>query len=120
MRKTSLAVIGSALLGAGLIAVACAAQPAPRSTTTTVEIRDFVFAPVRVEVAAGDTIAWVNRDAVPHTASAASGAWDSGELRTGATWKRVATAGETIEYVCAYHPSMRGTIVVSASLPRTR
>jgi plastocyanin len=108
--KALFPVVGSALFGAGLVAVALAGEPS--RTTTTVDMRDFVFEPAAVEVAVGDTIVWVNRDVVPHTATAETGSWDSGEMRMGARWAWVAEHADTVEYVCAYHPSMRGTIVV--------
>lgn len=110
MRRIAVAVIGPALLGAGLFAVMEASE---RPRRHVVEMRGFAFAPARVEVARGDTVVWVNRDALPHTATAADAAWDSGEMRAHATWGRVADTAGRYEYICAYHPSMRGTIVVS-------
>jgi plastocyanin len=109
--KGLVTVIGSALLGAGLVAAACAAEPA-RPATTPVDIRGFAFAPARVEVSVGDTVVWINRDALPHTATADSRAWDSGELRTGARWSWIPADTGTVEYICAYHPNMRGSIDV--------
>ena len=37
-----------------------------QSREVTVEIRDFAFAPGNLEVIAGATVTWVNRDAAPH------------------------------------------------------
>jgi plastocyanin len=118
--KALVLVIGSALAGAGLIATAvassgtdaegAASEPGPRAVV--VEARGFAFAPNRVSAAVGDTIVWVNRDALPHTATAQSGAWDSGELGTEESWSFVATRAGTIDYLCAYHPTMRGRIEV--------
>jgi plastocyanin len=111
--------IGSALAGAGLIAVAVArgGEPAARETEpaarVVVEMRGFGFQPARVSAAIGDTVVWVNRDALPHTATAADGAWDSGELAGGQSWSRVVTEAGAVDYVCAYHPTMRGRIDVA-------
>jgi len=108
VKELALPTIGSALVGAGLIALGIGDGP---SATRTVEMRDFVFRPARIEVDVGDTVVWLNRDALPHTATA-RGAWDSGGMASGARWSWVASRRDTVEYICTYHPTMRGTIVV--------
>jgi plastocyanin len=107
VRRLALAVIGPALLGAGLFAVLQGASGPQRHV---IEMRGFAFVPAQVTVARGDTVVWINRDALPHTAT--SEQWDSGEMRAQATWGVVADDTGTLEYICAYHPSMRGTITV--------
>lgn len=101
-----------------LIAMAPPGAPggsAPGVTTHTVEIRNFVFSPARLEVAAGDTILWINRDAAPHTATDSAGQWDSGELAAGERWRWVAGEAGRFSYLCLYHPSMTGTLTVRAA-----
>jgi plastocyanin len=85
-----------------------AARTAPRSHL--VDIAGFQFAPARVTVAVGDTVLWVNGDIVPHTATALEGAWDSGTIATKGRWAYVVRQRGTVEYHCALHPSMRGTL----------
>ena len=112
---TVLAVaIGSVLAGAGLIAVVRGGgeAAAPAARRVVVEARGFGFVPALVTVAPGDTIVFVNRDALPHTATATDSTWDSGELTSGASWSLVAGDAGTTGYICAYHPSMRGSIDV--------
>jgi plastocyanin len=75
-------------------------------------MRGFAFMPARLEIAAGDTVVWVNRDVVPHTASHGGRAWDSGSVGPGARWHLIASDTGTQSYVCAFHPTMRGTLVV--------
>lgn len=75
-----------------------------------VEITHFLFAPDTLHVAVGDTIVWVNRDAVPHTATAGDGGWDSGSIAAQARWTHV--VDRPGEYVCTIHPSMVGWIEV--------
>jgi plastocyanin len=54
------------------------AGTAPRPTTHTVTIEGIQFRPQTLTVAAGDTIVWVNKDLVAHTAtSATAGIFDS-------------------------------------------
>jgi plastocyanin len=76
-----------------------------------VEIRAFRFSPDTVIAAPGDTVVWTNADVVPHTATAAGG-WDTGEIRPGAIGRMVAANAGTYAYVCGYHPTMRGTLIV--------
>ena len=95
---------------AALALAGCGGEPAaPRAHA--VEIRDFAFVPADLEVAPGDTVVWTNRDVVPHTATAADGAWDSGEIAANASWRLVVPdGGAAAEYRCAYHPTMTGAL----------
>src|SRR5687767_3014533 len=49
-----------------------------------IEIEGFEYKPARLRVRPGDTIVWVNRDIVPHTATADSRKWDTGNIAHGA------------------------------------
>jgi plastocyanin len=68
------------------------------------------FVPERLEVAAGDTIVWTNRDFVPHSVTAPG--LESGDLGEGASWSLVAQQKGEIAYICRLHPVMRGVVVV--------
>src|SRR5690606_17213581 len=83
-RLASAVRLGALVLTAVAVALlsTCGAPPnVPRRHV--VEITAFAFQPDTVRASLGDTIVWVNRDAVPHTATAREGAWDSGSLNTG-------------------------------------
>lgn len=75
-----------------------------------VVISDFKFQPRSVTVPAGSSVEFVNRDGVPHTAT--SDSWDTGTLAKGQREAIVINEPGTYEYVCQFHPSMRGQIVV--------
>jgi plastocyanin len=64
-----------------------------------------------VIAARGDTVVWTNADVVPHTATLAQG-WDTGQIGANASGRIVAGQAGTYAYVCAYHPTMRGTLIV--------
>jgi len=82
-------------------------------TTHTVEIRGMEFHPAVLTVAAGDTVVWVNRDIVPHTATATGRTkWDTGQLTQGQTGRYIAHARGTARYACTFHPTMHGTLRV--------
>jgi plastocyanin len=87
-----------------------AARPLAQSKRHVIEMQAFAFQPTVLEVTVGDTIAWVNRDAVPHTATAEK--WDTGNIGAGATGVVVARGKGEHTYICAYHPSMKAKVVV--------
>lgn len=76
-----------------------------------VVIEEMRFVPARLTVAPGDTVTWINRDFVPHTATAADSSWDSGTLEQGDRWSLVVEDGGSIDYTCLFHPTMSGRLV---------
>ena len=74
----------------------------------------FEFKPPALTVDRGDTIVWRNSDPVPHTVTA-KGAFDSGAIAAGATWKYTAKTSGRFDYICAFHPTMKGTLIVRSS-----
>ena len=111
MMSTRVAGQAAALVAVSLAATAACARPAPRSHT--VEIRGFAYLPAILEVAAGDTVVWINRDAVPHTATRDGRRWDSGTINAEQTWRWIAAVSPGGQpYFCAFHPVMRGEVVV--------
>lgn len=106
-----LAIALAALVSAALLwGLGAAPEGAPRRHV--VEISGFAFTPKTLEVAVGDTVVWMNRDFVPHTATATDGAWDTGEISGNASRSHVARERGRYEYVCELHPSMTATLVV--------
>jgi plastocyanin len=84
-----------------------------RSDAKAVTISGFVFSEPSLEVVAGSRVSWVNDDPTEHTVTAEDESFDSGPIAPGEGFAvRFADAGE-YPYVCAIHPDMRGTIVVS-------
>lgn len=77
-----------------------------------VEIRNFAYSPQTVEIRAGGSVRFINRDRAGHTATADDGYFDTGML--GQNEEAVITFDEAGEfpYYCIPHPHMRGTIVV--------
>jgi plastocyanin len=77
-----------------------------------VAIEGMKFVPGRLEVAAGDTVVWTNKDIVPHTVTAQGAKVESGEIGPDKSWKFVARKKGEIPYICRLHPVMHGTLVV--------
>ena len=79
-----------------------------------IEIKGFAFEPARIEVRAGEIVEWINRDFAPHTATADNNGWDTGLLKNEATGRLVMTQPGALSYHCAFHPHMKGVIIVVA------
>ena len=78
-----------------------------------VEIQGMAFHPATLEVARGDTVVWVNRDLVPHTATgSAKPAWSTGTLAQGQSGQFVPRPDGTIPYFCELHPLMEGKLII--------
>lgn len=105
-----LGVLAAVVLG--MIAAGCAASEAEQPRRHVVEISGFGYLPSRLDVSPGDTVVWVNRDVVPHTATSADGSWDSGSIEAGGTWEWIAAEDGGGRYICAFHPTMEGEVGV--------
>lgn len=135
MTKTSAACLG--VLAAGLWLGSCGSNnnssmptsgTAATTTTTTPAAAATVvitingmqgstsYSPNPGSVAAGQTVAWKNADSISHTATQDGGGFDTGAIAPGATSKAItmSTAG-TMNYHCSFHPSMVGTLTVTAA-----
>lgn len=71
------------------------------------------FEPAVLELQRGDTIVWINRDIVPHTATAErKPVWTTGQLAQGQSGRYVARRAGEFPYFCELHPVMKGKLVV--------
>lgn len=95
---------------AALAGAAGGAQPSAQRHIVVVE--GMAFNPATLHVRRGDTVVWINKDLVPHTATAKDRAFDSGRVAAGAQWSYQAARSGSFAYDCAYHPTMTGTLVV--------
>ena len=77
-----------------------------------VAIKDDAFTPPTRTGPAGTTVTWTNDDAVPHTATAQDGSFDSGNLNPGQSYSFTFSTPGTYPYICQYHAGMQGSIVV--------
>lgn len=94
--------------------VGVAQAPAPHTAvpqTHTVRISGFAYEKQSFPVHVGDPVVWVNQDIVEHTVTS-PGAFDSGAIAPGMSWKLVPKTPGTFHYICTFHPNMKGTLVV--------
>lgn len=105
---------GAPWAGAAAIAVfllASVSQGIADTPEQVVRIENMAFAPATLTVQRGTQVAWHNHDLVPHTVTVA-GTFDSGSIAPGRRWTSVVKAPGRYDYVCAYHPGMKATLVV--------
>lgn len=112
MRTLLIAALALMVSGAGADAWQ-KGQKERKPVTHTVTIDATSYSPASLTITAGDSVVWVNKDMIPHTAtSKKAGVFDSGAIAAGKSWKQtVKTKGE-LAYICQFHPTMKGTLIV--------
>lgn len=103
--RTALRLAGAALF---LVAAPAAAGD------VTVKVGHNHLDPAEVQVGVGDTVTWVNQDAMPggHSVVAADGSFESPGLDVGESFTHTFTKPGTFRYSIQEHPSATGTVVV--------
>lgn len=105
LRRCPLYVAGA---GALLLGIGPAAAASHRYTVVIDKLK---FGPVPAGLRKGDTIVWVNRDFLRHTATAADHSFDA-DLPPGAKVATILRTSGTINFTCRFHPGMRGVLHV--------
>lgn len=83
--------------------------------TTSIDIKDYAYAPAKTQVKKGTAITWTNQDSVRHDVSADNESDDfkSGELLAkGESYTFTFNKVGTYTYHCSPHPYMKGTVEV--------
>lgn len=116
----TLAITALAILG--LLAVAPIAALAAGSRTITLAAAS--YSPTLLVVEAGMTIIFDNTSAFPHTATAESGAFDTGMIAAGTSRSITISTPGTYPYYCQFHGAVggvgqAGTITVTAATAQT-
>src|SRR5256714_15259786 len=115
MRRLFLA-LAVAIPGLLLVPLVASAANAPARIVACPGPASWCFSPNPIQITTGSTVTWTNNTGPRHTATSDTGAWTTGSIGPGGTSAAVAfpTAG-TFPYHCAIHPSMTGTVIVSAA-----
>jgi plastocyanin len=101
---------GRAALLALLASLAAPAQAAPKSYRVVID--QLAFGPVPAGLRVGDTIEWVNRDILQHTATARDHSFDVDLAPQAKARIRLTKAG-VIAFYCRYHPGMTGKLSIA-------
>jgi plastocyanin len=81
------------------------------AATIQITIDNLVFAPTEVSARVGDTIEWINKDVLAHTATARNGDFDVTTPPKKTVTSVLRKAG-TVEYYCRYHPNMKAVLKI--------
>lgn len=76
----------------------------------TVIIEDYAFQPAEITIQSGESVTWINKDSVKHTAT--GGSFDSGLFGKDESFQQTFDATGTYDYICTPHPYMKGTVIV--------
>ena len=103
--RTAAAAAGLCVLvvcAAGFRADAEAAVRKP--VTHTVTIDGARFSPADLSLAVGDSVVWVNKDILAHTATSSKPGFDSKVIPPGKSWRYTAKRKGEFPYTCVFHP----------------
>jgi len=101
-----------AILRTAAAALPAAAAPAQATSSQTVAIDNFAYAPAQLAIKAGATVEWTNRDDSPHTATADDDSFGSPVLDTHQSFRFTFSKAGRFPYHCKLHPMMKGAITV--------
>jgi amicyanin len=99
-------------VGGVIAAVAMRASRADDGSKVT--IGNFAFVPPLLQVKAGTTVTWVNRDDIPHSVVCPPLSVHSHPMDTDETFSYTFVKPGVYNYLCGLHPFMHGQVVVSA------
>lgn len=89
-----------------------ASTPTATAAVVEVDMRHNRFLPHRIVVSPGQTVRWVNRDAVAHTVASQDLHLSSDAIKGGATYGYRARRIGTFAYFCTIHIGQTGVLVV--------
>ena len=73
----------------------------------------YYVTPIHVVVGVNNTVVWINTDSTWHAIISLNGTYNSGNIWPGNEFEYTFTHPGSYTYACPYHPSMRGTIIVT-------
>jgi plastocyanin len=83
-----------------------------QAETVQVTIDKLAYVPAEITAKVGDTVEWINKDDLAHTATATNRDWNVviGPNQTG---RLVLNKPGMVDYFCTYHPNMKGRVTVT-------
>lgn len=95
-----------------LLAASAVTFTPAEAATIQVTISGLAFSPAEITAQVGDTIEWINKDFVAHTATARDKTFDV-LIPAGGKGSLVLKAAGAVDYYCRFHPMMKGKIQIS-------
>jgi plastocyanin len=82
------------------------------ATTIQITMENLVFSPAEASAKVGDTVEWINKDILAHTATARNGDWNV-TIPPNKTATLVLKKAGAVDYFCRFHPNMKATLAVA-------
>ncbi|MGE5159752.1 MAG: cupredoxin domain-containing protein [Gemmatimonas sp.] len=98
--------------GFGALLLAAAACVPAAAATIQITMQNLEISPAVASAKVGDTVEWINKDILVHTATARNGDFDV-VLQPKKTASVVLKKAGTVDYYCRYHPNMKATLKVA-------
>ena len=124
IRRLAVVLVATALVAVGLGAAAATARVATVHKVVTIRIRDNLFTPSALDVAAGTTVRWVNVGHNTHNVTPNTGkGYGSGNLRPGKSYVHTFADTGSFAYYCKLHGTptsgQRGSLAVGDATSAT-
>jgi|SRR5689334_7296731 plastocyanin len=94
------------------LALVLGASVPAQAATIQISMENLEIAPTEVSAKVGDTVEWINKDVLAHTATARNGDFDV-MLPPKKTGSLILKKAGTVEYYCRFHPNMKATLNVT-------
>jgi plastocyanin len=89
----------------------CVMAVRAQAATIQITMKNLVISPAEVSAKVGDTVEWVNKDVLAHSATARNG--DFGVmLPPNKTGSFVLKKAGSVEYYCRFHPNMKAVLKI--------
>lgn len=82
----------------------------PQQGKNEVSIKGFQYDPAAITINKGETVTWTNNDTAAHTVTGKG--FDSGRMENKAVFKFTFNETGSFDYICTYHPNMKGQVTV--------
>jgi plastocyanin len=92
--------------------VALGAPVSAHAGTIQITMENLVISPTEATAKVGDTIEWINKDILAHTATARNGDFDVA-MPAKKTVTFVLKKPGTVDYYCRFHPNMKAVLNVA-------
>ena len=83
-----------------------------QAATIQITMENLAFAPAEATARVGDTVEWINKDVLAHTATARNGDFDVTTPPKKTVTSVLKKAG-TVEYYCRFHPNMKAVLTIA-------
>ena len=90
----------------------CALAVQAEAATIQIVMQNLDISPAEASAKVGDTVEWVNKDILAHTATARNGDFDV-TLQPNKSGSFVLKKAGNVDYYCRFHPNMRATLKIA-------